>query len=350
MDYTKSTNFATKDSLPPGSALKIVRGTEIDTEFNAIATAVATKADIAAPTFTTSITTPIVKSASTLKLQTNGTTDAVIIDTAQNVGVGVTPSAWASGTYKAFQISGGGAISGSTGQVNFSQNFVGEAGGEKYIATAAASSYAQALGVHKWFNAPSGTAGNTITFTQAMTLDASGNLLVGTTSLLGASDTGTTHIAGGGASTNQPTLYLRNPASTAGRYWKVGPTNDAGFIIYNDSNTGQYQVYGATSWTASSDERLKTNLAPIENAAQKVSSLRAVTGRYKTDDENVSRSFLIAQDVQAVLPEAVDVQNNEQNTLGLRYTEVIPLLVAAIKEQQAVITALTARITALEQA
>lgn len=42
-DYTKSTNFATKDSLPPGSALKIVRGTEIDTEFNAIATAVATK-------------------------------------------------------------------------------------------------------------------------------------------------------------------------------------------------------------------------------------------------------------------------------------------------------------------
>ena len=314
------------------------------------------------------------------------------------MGVGVTPSAWASGTYKAVQISGGGAVSGSTGQVNLSQNFVGESGGEKYIATAAASSYAQALGVHKWFNAPSGTAGNAITFTQAMTLDASGvltlaqgypklrladsggstfytqsivgvwrlvnettgnenlrvdgsgNLLVGTTSLLGASDTGTTHIAGGGASTNQPTLYLRNPASTAGRYWKVGPTNDAGFIIYNDSNTGQYQVYGATSWTASSDERLKTNLAPIENAAQKVSSLRAVTGRYKTDDENVSRSFLIAQDVQAVLPEAVDVQNNEQNTLGLRYTEVIPLLVAAIKEQQAIITALTERITALEQA
>jgi hypothetical protein len=45
MDYTKSTNFASKDSLSPGSALKIVRGTEIDTEFNNIATAVATKAN-----------------------------------------------------------------------------------------------------------------------------------------------------------------------------------------------------------------------------------------------------------------------------------------------------------------
>jgi hypothetical protein len=51
-DYTKSTNFATKDSLSSGNALKIVKGTEIDTEFNNIATAIATKADLASPTFT----------------------------------------------------------------------------------------------------------------------------------------------------------------------------------------------------------------------------------------------------------------------------------------------------------
>lgn len=51
-DYTKSTNFATKDALPSGDPLKIVKGTEIDTEFNNIATAIATKADLASPTFT----------------------------------------------------------------------------------------------------------------------------------------------------------------------------------------------------------------------------------------------------------------------------------------------------------
>lgn len=51
-DYTKSTNFASKDSLSAGDPLKIVKGTEIDTEFNNIATAVATKADLASPTFT----------------------------------------------------------------------------------------------------------------------------------------------------------------------------------------------------------------------------------------------------------------------------------------------------------
>jgi hypothetical protein len=188
--------------------------------------------------------------------------------------------------------------------------------------------------------------GNTV----RATFDNAGNLLVGTTSVIGASDTGTTHIAGGGASTNQPSLYLRNPASTAGRYWKVGPTNDAGYIIYNDSNTGQYMSYGGTTWNSSSDERVKTNLIPIENAAAKVLTLRAVTGRYISDDEGTSRSFLIAQDVQAVLPEAVDVQGDEQGTLGLAYTAVIPLLVAAIKEQSALITQLTARITALEGA
>ena len=51
-NYTKSTNFATKDALASGNPLKIVKGTEIDTEFNNIATAISTKADLASPTFT----------------------------------------------------------------------------------------------------------------------------------------------------------------------------------------------------------------------------------------------------------------------------------------------------------
>ena len=51
-NYTKSTNFATKDNLTPGDPLKVVRGTEIDTEFNNIATAVATKTDNSAAAIT----------------------------------------------------------------------------------------------------------------------------------------------------------------------------------------------------------------------------------------------------------------------------------------------------------
>lgn len=55
-NYTKATNFASKDSLASGNPLKIVKGTEIDTEFNSIATAISSKADLASPTFSGSVT------------------------------------------------------------------------------------------------------------------------------------------------------------------------------------------------------------------------------------------------------------------------------------------------------
>ena len=51
-NYVQSTNFATKDALPSGDPLKIVKGTEINTEFNNISVAIATKADLVSPTFT----------------------------------------------------------------------------------------------------------------------------------------------------------------------------------------------------------------------------------------------------------------------------------------------------------
>ena len=73
-DYTKSTNFATQDALSSGNALKIVKGTEIDTEFNNIATAIATKADLASPTFTGTPTLPTGTIGVTQSSGTNTTT------------------------------------------------------------------------------------------------------------------------------------------------------------------------------------------------------------------------------------------------------------------------------------
>ena len=70
-DYTKSTDFASKDALPSGNAAKIVKGTEIDTEFNNIAVAIATKADLASPGFSGSPTAPTQSTGdSTSKLAT----------------------------------------------------------------------------------------------------------------------------------------------------------------------------------------------------------------------------------------------------------------------------------------
>ena len=57
-NYSKTTNFGAKDTLPSGDTNKIIRGSEFDTEFDAIATASATKSDIASPTFTGTVTVP----------------------------------------------------------------------------------------------------------------------------------------------------------------------------------------------------------------------------------------------------------------------------------------------------
>jgi hypothetical protein len=185
------------------------------------------------------------------------------------------------------------------------------------------------------------TNGSAITATERMRIDASGNVLMGT-NLLALRGGGTLNLVN--SSSGQ--IVYRNDTQGAGKYWFSGveSSNDVFFVYPGTTSGGVYLTYGATSWTGNSDERLKTNLKPIENAIEKVSTLRAVTGRFKADEEGVSRSFLIAQDVQAVLPEAVNTKDDEMGTLGLRYTDVIPLLTAAIKEQQTIINDIKAEL------
>jgi len=57
-NYTKTTNFTAKDTLPTGNAAKIIKGTDFDTEFDALVVAVASKANSASPTFTGTVTIP----------------------------------------------------------------------------------------------------------------------------------------------------------------------------------------------------------------------------------------------------------------------------------------------------
>jgi hypothetical protein len=105
------------------------------------------------------------------------------LDASGNLGLGVTPSAWASPTYRAFQIGSTAALFSASGQVLLDSNsYVDSSFLDIYASTGVATRYQQVSGQHRWYNAPSGTAGNAISFTQAMTLDASGRLGIGTTS------------------------------------------------------------------------------------------------------------------------------------------------------------------------
>jgi hypothetical protein len=230
-------------------------------------------------------------------------------------------------------------------------------------------------------------AADTIAFAEGgaevMRIDSSGNLLVGTTTALGkmtmsggksivsSTDSaygqfqvGTT-ASGGEASIafiSGATAFGGDPTSTNGNQyvWAVGANvfgiGGNSWGIANKS-VGSYVAkiaYNSTSWTFSSDERLKNLEGEITNALGKVSGLRAVYYSWKNDEEKRRKVGLIAQDVLVVLPEAVDKpeqdtrEDGTPNYLGLGMSDVVPLLVAAIKEQQAIITALTARVEALE--
>ena len=102
------------------------------------------------------------------------------LDSAGNLGLGVTPSAWGS-TSTALQ-NRNASFWATSAAAYLGYNYFFDGSARKYIASSFATEYTQLNGQHIWYTAPSGTAGNAITFTQAMTLDASGNLGIGTNS------------------------------------------------------------------------------------------------------------------------------------------------------------------------
>jgi hypothetical protein len=111
-------------------------------------------------------------------------TQRLRLDSSGNLGLGVTPSAWGSAR-KALQV-GQASIANSTAANDVfelsANRYLNSGSADTYIGNGYATAYQQGTGGHRWYTAPPGTAGNPITFTQAMTLDASGNLGLGTTS------------------------------------------------------------------------------------------------------------------------------------------------------------------------
>ncbi len=123
---------------------------------------------------------PLTLDGSTVTLKYGGTT-GVLLDSSGNLGLGVTPSAWQS-AYKALEVGNSLGIIGGSNAADLLYNaFINSSGNLIYRATDTATYYSLAQGKHRWGVAPSGTAGNAITFTTAMTLDASGNLGLGVT-------------------------------------------------------------------------------------------------------------------------------------------------------------------------
>jgi hypothetical protein len=118
----------------------------------------------------------------------------------------------------------------------------------------------------------------------------------------------------------------------------IFPWTDAAIPLGLSTNRWQV-VYSVNGTIQTSDARLKTNIQEIGYGLETILKLRPVSFTWKNDILNVQRLGLIAQDVQKVLGEVVDSGNDSEKTLGINYSEIVPVLIKGMQEQQSQIEA-----------
>jgi hypothetical protein len=346
-------------------------------------------------------------SAGNLYLRNTSTGATTTLDPSGNLGLGVTPSAWDT-LLKAIIVEDTAVFSGQTNSegMRLGSNWYYNSG-FKYQTSAAASRYDQASGAHSWHTAASGTAGNAITFTQAMTLDASSNLIVGgSTPYLTSAGRGNISIEGSSSAIlnfgiggnlafyifhdntnvnlqnqkNGAMLFSTNAAErariTAAGQVQINTTSGGfdGFLFvrsgvsateaiscWNDATTGDNELINFFTDGGTGRGSITYNRGAGQVAYNVTSDIRlkdnitdAVDAGSKIDALQV-RQFswketgnhvdygFVAQELDAVVPHAVSKPEDEEAMWSVDYSKLVPMLVKEIQS-------LRARVAALEGA
>jgi hypothetical protein len=172
--------------------------------------------------------------------------------------------------------------------------------------------------------------------TEAMRIDSSGNLLVGTTSVYGGPKVA---ISFSSASNTGLVFYQSNSAAGTMIKFFDSALNLAGYIQNNNNNT--------VSYVGTSDQRLKENIVDAPSALNSVNAIKVRSFDWKSDGTHQDYGY-IAQELLEVAPEAVSVPSDEKQMMGVDFGKLTPRLVKAIQELKAIIDTQNARITTLE--
>ena len=321
-----------------------------------------------------------------------------------------------SSVYGAFQFGAGALLYGRTtsSAVNLelsTNSYLDTSAAYRYLFTGEASRYAQASGAHIWSSAASGTAGNSFSYSERMRIDSSGNVGIGTSSPSTRLDVRCVSdvtqdiayfsrpdaavrakialdgsgIINFGTSTNHPLAFLTNntermridsggalligvsTASTtlfqeikytttaAGtRYINTSSSSSTVMdFVANSSQVGSISTSGsATTYSTSSDYRLKENIAPMTGALDKVAQLKPCTYTWKLDGKD-GQGF-IAHELQAVCPDAVvgekDAVDADGNIKpqGIDTSFLVATLTAAIQELKTELDSVKAELQTLK--
>ena len=176
---------------------------------------------------------------------------------------------------------------------------------------------------------------NTTQPLERVRIDSSGNFLLGTTSAVGK--------------------YNVVYSGTYGQYIQ-GPSGASTLEIFfsGATNVGSISTTGTvTAFNVSSDRRLKENIVPLTSGLTSILAIKPSEYNYKSDPSTKMQGF-IADELQQIIPHAVTGETNaiddKGNPIyqGVDASFLVPHLVSAIQEQQALIESLTTRLTALE--
>jgi hypothetical protein len=185
--------------------------------------------------------------------------------------------------------------------------------------------------------------------TERMRITSGGNVLIGSQSAISTRQE--LRIGGNAAGSRismglNGTNYSSIVTDSGGNVYIVNEYPDSAIkLLMINFNNGVYLSQSATSWTANSDERLKNINGNIENAVDKLMTLSTVNFSWKNDENQKENLGLIAQDVEKVFPQVIDSNTltnlddsddfDKTEYLGVRYQELVPVLIKAIQELKA---------------
>jgi len=261
----------------------------------------------------------VVYASSTSALATGS---ALVFD-GTNLGVGVTPNTWNS-AFKAIQVGAIGSLSYSSGYTFLSNNWYQDATGtDRYITSNWVTNYYQYNGGHYWRYAASGTAGAAIgSYTNAMTLDNSGKLMLGVTSPVGSAIFTVATPSGSGAYIPM-TLQVGLVSDGFGAVSFRNPNGPQGSIAINSTTV---------TYNTSSDQRLKTNI--VDAPEGNIDQIKIRSFDWKSTGEH-SVYGVIAQELVEVAPYAVHQPANPDEMMGVDYSKLVPMMIKEIQSLKA---------------